>query len=539
MDASSPKAWASTSGWKVTSIRNEKRRLVTHETNDTVQAPLELSDKSPGIVPTIVSWWSSKGLSNFHRINHMFRGAHMLEHLLAVPIAKFESSYAFKTHWIRQLSSREREAAMRDDRHPMHMLTMNDIDGLLRRKDPNPAKFLRDVDVTKWVKGKRHSIGINDKTVNAEEIWDAFHHKGYSIRMVHPQQWHAPLYELCSALQEYFGNVVTCSSYLTPPGTQGFGPHYDDAEIFVIQLLGEKKWFLYDRPDKSTSPRTPRVTQFRAEDIGTPHTSLIMRAGDVMYFPRGTVHQAVSCDDSPSLHLTFSTFQQHTWYDFLLATVKLSSRSEAYFKMELDTLLGQPSYIHDDVPINFLEQHSACNASRSWDCFGDKVLNTLPPASRKLKTCFKENFSKCVDQYYKRFLHDSLPPLGLDGDSRNAVNVESVQIAHGTLLRLRFPKSAWMVDETAAGSTAPLTVLYTNVANGRGLHESSSPYFEILPEFVNAIGTLLDAAQLCSRTEQDSPVPYAKLLDGIPTDDETDFKYLLCNLVYYGVLEIV
>ena len=33
--------------------------------------------------------------------------------------------------------------------------------------------------------------------------------------------------------------------YLTPPGSQGFAPHYDDIEAIVIQLEGRKHWKLY------------------------------------------------------------------------------------------------------------------------------------------------------------------------------------------------------------------------------------------------------------------------------------------------------
>ena len=33
--------------------------------------------------------------------------------------------------------------------------------------------------------------------------------------------------------------------YLTPAGSQGFSPHYDDIEAFVMQLEGKKKWKLY------------------------------------------------------------------------------------------------------------------------------------------------------------------------------------------------------------------------------------------------------------------------------------------------------
>ena len=47
---------------------------------------------------------------------------------------------------------------------------------------------------------------------------------------------HQASYELCACLQEHFGFPVGCSAYLTPTSTQGFPPHYDDVEVFVLQL---------------------------------------------------------------------------------------------------------------------------------------------------------------------------------------------------------------------------------------------------------------------------------------------------------------
>ena len=39
--------------------------------------------------------------------------------------------------------------------------------------------------------------------------------------------------------------AVLSPSYLTPAGSQGFAPHYDDIEAFVLQLEGRKEWKLY------------------------------------------------------------------------------------------------------------------------------------------------------------------------------------------------------------------------------------------------------------------------------------------------------
>lgn len=39
--------------------------------------------------------------------------------------------------------------------------------------------------------------------------------------------------------------MVGTNVYLTPPQSQGFAPHYDDIEAFIIQLEGSKYWKLY------------------------------------------------------------------------------------------------------------------------------------------------------------------------------------------------------------------------------------------------------------------------------------------------------
>ena len=79
--------------------------------------------------------------------------------------------------------------------------------------------------------------------------------------------------------------------YLTPAGTQGFAPHYDDIEAFVLQLEGKKRWRVY----KPLSPgeTLPRYSSpnYDQSILSEPIIDVVLEPGDLLYFPRGYVHQ--------------------------------------------------------------------------------------------------------------------------------------------------------------------------------------------------------------------------------------------------------
>ena len=52
---------------------------------------------------------------------------------------------------------------------------------------------------------------------HAPVVWD-FYNNGCSLRMLNPQTFHEPVWDLCATLQEYFGSMVGANVYLTPPG---------------------------------------------------------------------------------------------------------------------------------------------------------------------------------------------------------------------------------------------------------------------------------------------------------------------------------
>jgi hypothetical protein len=118
---------------------------------------------------------------------------------------------------------------------------------------------------------------------------------------------------LCERLQAAFP-FVFCNVYLTPPGSQTVRAHSDDREVLAIQLLGRKQWKVYGEP--------PVRLPYKHEEVGKAQpfdeTTLPLliddevRVGDVLYVPRGYVHQARTPSDSPSLHLTMA-IQTSDW----------------------------------------------------------------------------------------------------------------------------------------------------------------------------------------------------------------------------------
>ena len=86
--------------------------------------------------------------------------------------------------------------------------------------------------------------------------------------MLNPQTFDEQVWKLCATLQEFFGSFVGTNMYLTPPGTQGFAPHYDDVEVFILQLEGKKHWRVYEpRTAQETLPRYSSCN-FSQDEIG-------------------------------------------------------------------------------------------------------------------------------------------------------------------------------------------------------------------------------------------------------------------------------
>ena len=172
-------------------------------------------------------------------------------------------------------------------------------------------------------------------------IWDLYA-KGYTLQVFQPQRWSPQLARLVQLLESTFGTLIGCNAYLTPPSAQGLAPHWDDVDVFILQLEGKKNWNLYFLPDEQALPRE-YSKDLDVNDLGEPDLKITLNPGDVLYFPRGVIHYATTDSDQPSHHLTVSTYQRHTWYDFMMAAVPNA----------LKTALSSSVDFRQGLPVNF------------------------------------------------------------------------------------------------------------------------------------------------------------------------------------------
>lgn len=78
--------------------------------------------------------------------------------------------------------------------------------------------------------------------------------------------------------------TVGTNVFVTPPNSQALNAHVDAHQIFVVQLMGTKRWLL-----------------------GDTHQEIVIDAGDVLYLPKGCLHEART-DGVTSIHETLGIY---------------------------------------------------------------------------------------------------------------------------------------------------------------------------------------------------------------------------------------
>jgi hypothetical protein len=146
------------------------------------------------------------------------------------------------------------------------------------------------------------------------------------------QKYWEPAARLCRAMENFFHFGAGMNAYITPKNSQGFPPHFDTHDAFVLQIAGAKQWRTYaagrDLPGEGEDNRpVPR------EALGAPAREFELRAGDLLYIPRGHVHEARTAG-AASVHVTIGVrcFQ---WSDLLSELLNLATWHDVELRRSL------------------------------------------------------------------------------------------------------------------------------------------------------------------------------------------------------------
>ena len=156
-----------------------------------------------------------------------------------------------------------------------------------------------------------------------------------------------PLVDFSAQLADELGHPVQINAYVTPPQNQGFAPHHDVHDVFVLQVSGRKHWTIHPPVVDDALGNQP-FDAFKgeiAERVAQePLIDTVLEPGDALYLPRGTVHSAQALGET-SIHLTIGVHPV-TRYDlvrFLLDAVQDDPRLRASLPMGAD--LGDPDVL--------------------------------------------------------------------------------------------------------------------------------------------------------------------------------------------------
>lgn len=221
-----------------------------------------------------------------------------------------------------------------------------------------------------------HPFPENNSFPSVAEL-QAVYARGKTVVIMTMQQRWLPIALLCRKFESFFHCPVHANLYLTPAGAQGFDAHFDTHEVLVLQLEGQKHWRLYG-PARKLPLVGERLTVPR-EELG-PVREICLEAGDLLYIPRGHVHEAFTSEGA-SMHLTVG-INVFRWADLLHEAVEWVARREERFRESLPPgLLGgeeTPAHVQE----HFRELLSALReAARPDDAMrhlGDMFFAQMP-----------------------------------------------------------------------------------------------------------------------------------------------------------------
>lgn len=203
-----------------------------------------------------------------------------------------------------------------NDNNPLSQQIGMGLAGIVRALENGCDAFL-DSSTPDWQNTLPMVYNAQKKSLTLRELVNSYGNDlfaayldGCSVVMNHVDRLSAETALLCEDMQRTFPYAYA-NAYLTPPLSQAVSAHADDRDVFVLQVYGSKAWSVYED--------VPIAYPYGQEQVGknglVVPTSVLegpkivdttLQPGDVLYIPRGFVHEARTSEKEPSYHITIA-----------------------------------------------------------------------------------------------------------------------------------------------------------------------------------------------------------------------------------------
>jgi hypothetical protein len=213
-----------------------------------------------------------------------------------------------------------------------------------------------------------------------------------------------PLTRFCRELEGVLSQPVQANLYLTPKAAQGFEADYDTHDVFILQVAGHKKWRVF--PPRVRLPLRSQPYTGDHDASARLLQALELAQGDLLYIPRGYIHEAMTQSDDLSAHITVGVIA-YTWHDLLQEAIKQICDGNHIFR--------------ESLPVGFAT-HGLSSAFTKRKI--GKLMNLLDTSSV---------WEKSLDTLIDKFVSSREPIL--DGHMADQLQVNNIGLT--TVVRIR------------------------------------------------------------------------------------------------------
>jgi ribosomal protein L16 Arg81 hydroxylase len=163
--------------------------------------------------------------------------------------------------------------------------------------------------------------------VDADRV-SALFANGCSLVLDGVQDHSDTMASLIRGLETTMRHRIGANVYTTPRQSQGFTAHYDTHDTVIMQIAGSKRWRIYGAPTELPLESQPHDKKKHA--AGDVVMEIEIRPGDLLYLPRGVMHEARAGEDF-SLHVTLGLYPA-LWSDVLREALDAAAASDVLLR---------------------------------------------------------------------------------------------------------------------------------------------------------------------------------------------------------------